>query len=166
MYITKSQLDERLTKTQILNEEKHAKDKVYTHTSVMEKELIGTLAHHDIQKNIAKEFGVTQAGVSDAKRGLTGNSFDPELKSKIDSNVSEKKEKIQEQVLSNLADALTNVSLKMASTDAAEASKIAVDMGKLLDRVNGNGDGGGKRVAIVINVPNQKNENAYTAIEV
>ena len=54
------------------------------------------------------------------------------------------------------------------NTDAVEASKIATDMSKILDRVspNPNKDRRDNRTAIIINVPSMKEEKSYQTIDV
>jgi len=169
MYITKAQMEERLSKTEVLLKEKNihgGRKKNGTNLTIEEKTLIGTLAHFDTQNNVAEALGTTQATVSDTKKGLVGNEINEELKNNIQKNVAKKKEDLADTILDNLSLALTEVSTKIAHTDAAEASKIAVDMGKLLDKVTGNIDGGGKRTNIIINIPNQRQEKSYQVIDV
>jgi len=185
MYITKEQLAERLNKTEVLVIERERKtrskkdengeggEKRLTHN---ERALIGGLAEIDSQKNIAELMGVSQMTVSNASRGLTSPTIglDKELrddvrrsKEEIAEEKIESTQKIQDQLISNLAAALGHVSNNLSNTDATEASKIAVDMSKILDRVSGSRDERrGNRTAIIINVPQMKEEKNYQAITV
>src|SRR5690606_21984772 len=129
--------------------------------------LAGTLAHFDTQQNVAASLGITQGTVTDAKRGLIGNSFKKDLKDKIEDNVAAKKGELKDTILSNLSAALAEVGEKLHTADVGTASKVAIDMSRILDKVTGNNeDGKGHKTAIIINVPAQVTEAHYKTVEV
>jgi transcriptional regulator with XRE-family HTH domain len=191
MYITEEQLKERLNKADVLiiQKERAVRKKVVTdeegnkiegsgekRLDENDRALIGILESIDTQKNIADLVGVSQMTVSNASRGLTSPTIgvDKDLRDKVDEGVKSLAaqrmsgaKQLEDQLLTNLAAALGHVGNNLHNTDAIEASKIAVDMSKILDRVTGNNDGGGKnRTAIIINVPQMKEEKHYKTIEV
>jgi transcriptional regulator with XRE-family HTH domain len=183
MYITKEQLEERVEKTSVLykvreriarkSRERGDKEDRLTHE---ERTLIGVLEGIDTQKNIAELMNVSSQTVSNNSRALTSPTIgvDKELREDIASKKAaiaesklESEKQIQEQLVTNLAAALGHVANNLGSTDAVEASKIATDMSKILDRVTASKDGGGKnRTAIIINVPQMKEEKSYQTITV
>lgn len=178
MYITKEQLEQRLKRTEVLIQEKERKvrgpeGKRLTHE---DRVLIGVLEDVDTQKNIASLVGVSAQTVSNASRGLTSPTIglDKELRDDIADKKEEKikdavenNKKIEEQLVTNLAAALGHVALNLHNTDATEASKIATDMSKILDRVSGSReDRKGNKTAIIINVPAMREEKNYQTITV
>lgn len=184
MYITKEQLDQRLKKTnvQIVERERKKRNGININ-SVPEKRLtdedrtiIGILEGLDTQKNIAELVGVSQNTVSLASRGIVsvGVGVDKELRENVKSGIEkigderiEQNKRIEEQLVANLAAALGHVANNLTSTDATEASKIATDMSKILDRVTMTKEvRGGNRTAIIINVPSMKDEKNYQTITV
>jgi transcriptional regulator with XRE-family HTH domain len=183
MYITKEQLDERLNKTDVLYKERERKIRVSSKNgkpedrlSHEERTLIGVLEGIDTQKNIAELMGVSSQTVSNSSRALTSPTIgvDKELRKDIEearTNIAERKleseKQIQDQLVTNLAAALGHVANNLQNTDAVEASKIATDMSKILDRVTGSKDERGRnRTAIIINVPQMKEEKSYQTITV
>lgn len=186
MYITKGQLDERLNRAELLinqRERKERKRKLVDESgevvapgeirlSEEERKLIATLAVEgsSSQKEIAELMGVSSQTVSNNSRGLVSPTIgvDPELKETVNEAKDrkvEKDKKIQDQLLTNLSAALGHVANNLHNTDATEASRIAVDMSKILDKVSGSGDGK-HRTAIIINVPQMREEKQYQTIEV
>ena len=183
MYITKEELNERLEKTDVLYKKRERKERQseksgssedrLTHN---ERTLIGVLEELDTQKNIAELMGVSQTTVGKAAMGITTISagVDKDLRDDIKSSkerIAESKldsdKKIEDALVSNLAAALGHVANNLGTTDAVEASKIATDMSKILDRVSASKDGGGRnRTAIIINVPSMKKEESYQTITV
>lgn len=172
MYITKEQLDLRLNQTEIqINERtrKSRSDKGHDRLTHEDRVLAGVLEGEDTQKNIAELLGVSSQTVSNNSRGLVSPTIgvDTELKNDIAEIKGKNKDKIKEQLLDNLASALGHVGANLHNTDAIEASKIAVDMSKILDRVDGESGGGkGNRTAIIINVPSRKEEKDYASITI
>ena len=185
MYITKEQLAERLNKTEVLVIERERKVRKKrddngeggeTRLTHNDRVLIGGLAEIDTNKNIADLMGVSAQTVSNASRGLTSPTIglDKELRDDVKKNREEiaedkveREAKIQDQLITNLAAALGHVANNLNNTDAPEASKIAVDMSKILDRVSGSReDKRGARTAIIINVPAMKEEKSYQTITV
>ena len=183
MYITKEELERRLTKTDLYVNERVRKERGSVEKGNPEKRLthedrtiIGVLEGLDTQKNIAELVGVSPNTVSLVSRGITSPSVgvDHELKK----DVTEKKEDIlkdklarnkviEDQLITNLAAALGHVANNLDNTDAVEASKIATDMSKILDRVSvDDRDRRGNRTAIIINVPSMKEEKNYQSITV
>jgi hypothetical protein len=130
----------------------------------------------DTQKNIAELMGVSQTTVSNVSRGMVApaSGINQELKegveegrTKIAEQKLETEKKIQEQLITNLAAALGQVSNNLHNVDAKEASKIAVDMSSILNRVaSNNSEHKGSRTAIIINVPSMKEEKHYQTIDV
>ena len=181
MYITKEELDKRLasspvsiiTKARVLRTEGLVKE---ARLDNGERALIGLLAESDTQKDVAKLMGVSQTTVSNVSRGLIAPSsgVNLELKEKLQEGRGligqkelDRKDKIQDQLINNLSIALAQVSEGILNTDANEASKIAVDMSKILDRVNGDrNERQGNRTAIIINVPAMKEERSYQSLSV
>ena len=109
-------------------------------------------------------MGITtiSAGVDKDLRDDIKSSKERIAESKLDSD-----KKIEDALVSNLAAALGHVANNLGTTDAVEASKIATDMSKILDRVSASKDGGGRnRTAIIINVPSMKKEESYQTITV
>ena len=185
MYITKEQLEARLNKPEVtiiqkVRKERSKKDEEGNggegRLNHNERALIGILSETDTQKNIAELMGVTQTTVSSVSRGMVAPSSG--VNKDLRKDVEEGKEKlaeeklnrdkvIQDQLITNLAAALGHVANNLSETDAVEASKIATDMSKILDRVSGNRDEGrGNRTAIIINVPSMKEEKAYQTLTV
>ena len=171
MYITKEELEKRLTKTELHVVERERKvrgvEKRLTHE---DRVVIGVLSGEDSQKNIADLVGVSAQTVSNVSRGLTSPTIgvDKELRDDISKGKDERNKVIEDQLITNLAAALGHVANNIDSTDAVEASKIASDMSKILDRVSGGGDKDrkGNRTAIIINVPSMKEEKSYQTIDV
>src|SRR6188768_2261869 len=182
MYITKEELENRLKRTELSvitrtrknrpTKETGGEDRL-THN---ERVLIGVLGQDDTMKNVAELMGVSTQTVSHLSRGMIApvNGIDKDLKADIDSireekgrEALDKNKKIQDQLITNLAAALGHVANNLDNTDATEASKIAVDMSKILDRVSGNReDRQGNKTAIIINVPPMKEERHYQSIAV
>lgn len=177
MYITKEELEQRLKRTEVQIVERERKvrkpERRLTHE---DRVLIGVLEETDTQKNIADLVGVSQMTVSNASRALTSPTIglDKELRDDIKERVEDKakealsnNKKIEEQLVTNLAAALGQVAGNLHNTSATEASKIATDMSKILDRVNGDKDNGkGNKTAIIINVPAMREEKHYQSITV
>jgi len=177
MYITREELEARLKKTELHIEQRTRKPRLKEERLTQdERTLIGILDSVDTQKNIADLMGVSQTTVSNNSRGLIGvaTGVNQELKERVKAGKEEIAEerlehekKIQEQLITNLAAALGHVANNMSNTDASEASKIAVDMSKILDRVSSPGkESKGNRTAIIINVPAMKEEKHYQTIDV
>lgn len=183
MYITREELEQRLNKTEVRIQERERKARKNSKTGEGEnrlthedRTLIGILEETDTQKNIAELIGVSAMTVSNASRGLTSPTIgvDKELrddvregKAAIAKNKLDNNKQIEDQLITNLAAALGHVANNLDGTDATEASKIAVDMSKILDRVSNDRDGNGKnRTAIIINVPAMKDEKSYQVLTV
>jgi len=177
MYITPEELQKRLNKTELRVQERTRKPRQREERLTDdERTLIGILDSVDTQKNIAELMGVSQTTVSNNSRGLVGvaTGVDKELRERVNSGketIAEEKleheKKIQEQLITNLAAALGHVANNMSSTSSSEASRIAVDMSKILDRVSSPGkESKGNRTAIIINVPSMKEEKHYQTIDV
>jgi len=177
MYITPEELKQRLAKTELRIQERSRKPRgEEKRLTPDERTMIGILESIDTQKAVAEIMGVSQTTVSNNSRGLVGVStgVNKELKESVEKGKTtiaeeriEHEKKIQEQLVTNLAAALGQVANNLSGTDASEASRIAVDMSKILDRVTGNGkDHKGNRTAIIINVPSMKEETHYQTIDV
>jgi transcriptional regulator with XRE-family HTH domain len=174
MYLTKQQLDERLAKTGLLIVQKERKVRPVGEKRLgdEERKLIAILGQDEgnTQKEIAELMGVSAQTVSNNSRGLTSptTGVDAGLKEAIkeeNQNKLENNRKVADQLLTNLSAALGHVANNLHNTDAAEASKIAVDMSKILDKVNGNSEQK-NRTAIIINVPAMREEKYYQTIDV
>lgn len=185
MYITEEELKKRLSKTeiQVVERERKTRKSVkrdgegngedrLTHE---DRKIIGILEDTDTQKNIAELLGISENTVSLASRGITSPHLgvDKELtkdvkegREALGKSRLETDKQIQEQVITNLAAALGHVANNLGSTNASEASKIATDMSKILDKVNGGGEGRGNKTAIIINVPSMREEKHYQTITV
>jgi transcriptional regulator with XRE-family HTH domain len=185
MYITKEEMEKRLTKTDVLIKERERKCRKKStagdkengedRLTTEERTLIGVLEELDTQKNVADLMGVSQNTVSLNSRGITSVQLgvDKDLtegiksaKERIAEGKLDSEKKIQDQLISNLASALGHVANNLGTTDAVEASKIATDMSKILDRVTGKSNEGKNRTAIIINVPSMKKEESYQTITV
>lgn len=183
MYITEEELKSRLKKTElsvVSKERKERTDKGAERLSHEDRVIIGSMPEVlDISKKETAEFlNISAQTVSNASRAITSPTIgiDKELKEDIDKTVEEKgkekleaDKKIQDQLLTNLVAALGHVGNNIGGTKAVDASKIAVDMSKILDRVSGsrsNEDHKGNRTAIIINVPSMKDEKSYPVINV
>jgi predicted transcriptional regulator len=185
MYITKEELNERLKKTdiQIVERERKLRNGVNINNTPEkrltdeERKAIAILANTGDSTNIeiAELMGVSPQTVSLAARGIktVEAGVDQELKSGMNSGIEkiaadqlENNKKIKDQLLTNLSAALGHVANNLDNTDASEASKIALDMTKILDRVNGKDSSRGARTAIIINVPAMKDEKSYSTITV
>jgi hypothetical protein len=177
MYITKQQLDERLVQTEILVRHKERKEggrgKALDHE---DRVMIGVMAGIMPQKDVAEIAGVSESTVSDLSKGMTSHvlGVDQELKADIEEGLEEKKaaklkkmDLIKDQLITNLTAAIAHVGNNLSGTDANEASKIAVDMSKILDKVNGSPGRQeiGPRVSIVINAPAMREEKHYQVVE-
>jgi len=182
MYITKDQLDQRLSKTDLLIVTKERKqrtlnsDDLERRLSDEDRIAIGILGNSDLvtHKEAAEILGVSTQTVSNNSRGLTSPTIgvDHELKEAVQGGVAKiaqeklrDNKQIEDQLLTNLAAALGHVSNNLHNTDASEASKIAVDMSKILDKVSGASEGK-NRTAIIINVPSMREERSYQTIDV
>jgi len=177
MYITKEELEKRLKKTELRVITRNRKERgEENRLSNEERTIVGILSELDTQKDVAEMMGVSQTTVSNNSRGLVSvpAGVNKELKEGIEKGkediLNERKEtekKIQEQLVANLAAALGHVGNNVTSTKATEASKIAVDMARILDSVNGNNkEHKTNRTAIIINVPAMKEEKNYEIIDV
>lgn len=177
MYITQEELKRRLTKTEVLvKERERAKRGTEKRLTPEDRTIIGILSEIDTQDNVAELCGVSQMTVSNVSRGLVSPQLgvDKELREEVKKGTQEigkekleREKKIQDQLLTNLAIALGQVGENIHSTDAVEASKVAVDMSRILERVTGSREEGGRnRTAIIINVPAMKKEESYQVINV
>jgi len=182
MYISEEELKERLEKTDVFfrKRERVVRKSVKTgegesRLSHEDRKIIGILEDTDTQKNIAELLGVSQMTVSNASRGLTSPTIglDKELRDEVaegraaiaESKIKTEKQ-IQEQLVSNLASALGHVANNLHNTDAVEASKVASDMSKILERISGDKEHKGNKTAIIINVPSMREEKHYQTISV
>lgn len=171
MYITREELNKRLTKTELQVIEKKRKVRNDIGSERLDhgdRVLIGSLSAIDKQQNVADFMGVSQTTVSNASRGMIApaSGIDPKLKEEVRDKSKEYNKKIEDQLVTNLAAALGHVANNLESTKAPEASKIAVDMSKILDRVTGRSNEKGNKTAIIINVPAMKEEKSYQTITV
>jgi transcriptional regulator with XRE-family HTH domain len=177
MYITQEELDKRLSKTSLSIKTKERKErgeeKRLDHN---DRVLIGILSEIDTPKNIADLMGITTQTVSNVSRGLTSPTIgvDKDLKKDVEDSKTglvegkkKQEEIIKDQLVTNLAAALGHVANNLGNTKAPEASKIAVDMSNILNRIGTNGDNNkGSKTAIIINVPPMKEERHYQVIDV
>jgi transcriptional regulator with XRE-family HTH domain len=187
MYITKEELDKRLNRPEVSIVKKVRKerdsvergkpeDRLTHNDRVLIGVLGGDLGKDETQKDVADLMGVSAQTVSIVARGIRAPSqgVDKELKADIESSREalaadklQRDKEIQDQLVTNLAAALGQVANGLDKTDAPEASKIAMDMSKILDRVSGNReDRKGNRTAIIINVPQMKEEKHYQTLTV
>lgn len=183
MYITQEELKKRLNKTEVQVVERERKTRLSKKTGEGEgrlthedRKIIGILEGEDTQKNIAELLGVSQMTVSNASRGLTSPTIgvDKELRDEVKEGrdaIGQRKletdKQIQDQLVTNLAAALGQVANNLHMTDAIEASKIATDMSRILDKVSGDrNEGKGNKTAIIINIPSMKEEKHYPTITV
>lgn len=179
MYISREQLEQRLNRTEVQIKERERKTRgTEKRLSHDDRVTIGVLSKIGTQKEIAELTGVSVQTISNVSRDLTSPTIgvDHQLREDVNNNQSiqeigkqklEDNKKIQEQLITNLAAALGHVANNLDNTDATEASRIAVDMSKILDRVNGGReDRKGNKTAIIINVPPMKEEKSYQTITV
>jgi transcriptional regulator with XRE-family HTH domain len=179
MYITKEQLASRLNKTEVSIVTKSKNERADVGTTRLTHEdrvILGTMAEIMTCEDVAEMAGVSKQTVSNANRGLTSPAagIDKQLKNDIEANKQgikqdekQRMDQIKDSLLTNLAAAIGHVGNNISGTDAVEASRVAVDMSKILDRVTSSQDGGGKnRTAIIINVPQMKKEESYQTITV
>jgi transcriptional regulator with XRE-family HTH domain len=181
MYITEEELKQRLSKTTVQINERERKTRKNINTggedrlSHEDRKIIGILEGEDTQKNIAELLGVSQNTVSLAKRGIrtVASGVDKDLRTEVEEGRAalgqaklKTDKQIQEQLVANLASALGQVANNLHNTDAVEASKIASDMSKILDKVTGSNEGRGNKTAIIINVPSMREEKHYQTITV
>lgn len=176
MYITKEQLDKRVQTSELIIKERKRKERgVEERLTPEDRATIGILSNLGTQKEVADLMGVSQTTVSNVSRGLVApaSGVNEELLEKVEEGSEEinkikdeRKAKIQDALLTNLVSALGQVSSGLHNTGATEASKIAVDMSKIMDKLSGDKDSRGNRTAIIINVPSMKEEKHYQTIEV
>jgi len=119
------------------------------------RDTIAILSHgNDRQKEIAKEFGVSQAEVSYLKTG------------RARSNVRASIERVQERAIERLMESLgllTNE--KIEKCNAVNISAIASNLAKVVNQTSpGNLDGSG--VNLVVYAPQVRNEKYYKSVEV
>lgn len=131
-----------------------------------EKELIGTLAHIDGQKIVAKTFGISQPMVSDLKNGYNGSSegraFDVGLKTKIDNNLDSVREKVSKVALDKLQSVLEGITDdKISSANLATLSLAAGNLSKLTHK-----DDNDKPIvnALLFYSPRNKEEDDYETV--
>lgn len=178
MYITKEELDRRLNKTELNVIERSRKERgTEKRLSHEDRVVIGILSGEDTQKNIAELVGVSPNTVSLVSRNITSPSVgvDKDLKEDVASKIEqigkdklERNKVIEDQLITNLAAALGHVANNIGNTDAVDASRIASDMSRILERVSPDPDKDrrGNRTAIIINVPSMKEEKSYQTIDV
>ena len=185
MYISEEELKERLEKTEVFFKKRErvlrpsvkrdGEGNGESRLTHEDRVIIGILEETDTQKNIAELLGVSQNTVSLASRGIktVASGLDKDLKEEVTIGreaIKDKKQEtdkqIQEQLVSNLAAALGHVANNLHNTDAVEASKVAADMSKILERVTNKDGGKGNKTAIIINVPSMREEKHYQSITV
>lgn len=140
------------------------------HTPDEVKELVGTLAHLDSQKNVAKAFGLSQAQVSNYKNGINSScelgSFDGELKKRIDTNVEGVKEKVGKLALGRLESILSGITdEKIEKANLVSLSAAASSLAKIA-RVGEEEEKGDRINNFVFYAPRQRHEDDYEVVSV
>jgi len=175
MYITKEELENRLKKTDIQIKEKERKQRTdlgprLTHE---DRVSIGVMSELGTVTEVADLMGVSPATVTNNSRGIV--THDQGVNKKLKDDVSERrallrKEKeatIADKLLDTLATSVAHVANNITGTDALDASNVAVNMAKVLEKFGGGKEkDGGHRTAIIINVPPMKDEKHYQTIDV
>lgn len=175
MYITRQQLESRLRGQESLVEYKIKENnrKRTEEVDVKEKALIGALAIIDGPSKVAKELNVSPAQASHYSRGIITQKVgvNEELRDGVDQiaapikeSIERKYETIKESALDSLSNALEE--LKDATiSKATDASKVAVDMSRILSNFQPKSDNSPK-VAVIIHRPPMKEETSYEHVTV
>lgn len=175
MYITRGQLESRVKgQSSIVYKDKINTRKRTEEVPSDEKALIGALAQIDGPTAAAKEFNVSPAQASHYSRGIVSQAvgIDKDLKEQVNEtsapikqSIENKLESIKESALDSLANALDE--LKEATiSKATDASKVAVDMSKILSNFNPKSDNKSPQVAVIIHRPQMKSEESYEHVTV
>ena len=116
-------------------------------------------AGNDKQKDIGDIFGVTQARVSQIKRGES-TSANEEL-------IAQKLGQVRDTALDKLTDALLGItSDKLAATDAKGLSSIASNMSKVVESTLPKNAGNSTNVEVHVYAPEIRPERLYKSVEV
>lgn len=111
------------------------------------------------QKNVGKEFEVTQSNVSWIENGHN-KKVDKEFLQKLDNQ-------IQEKALDRLMTSLNFITDdKLANSDALKLSGIAANMGKVIDKIRPKEKEEKSNVNVIIYAPQARTESTYKTIEV
>jgi len=170
MYITKDQLIQRITSTElVVNEKERQVRQSRPRLTDEERVLAGVMFEFDSAKNVAEALDTSVVTVRNANKGLVGGlRLDTDLRDKVEGETKKDKNLLRKQLLDNLTQAIVHVAGNLDQTDAVEASKIAKDMNHILNTIDGNDEGGGKsnKQMVVINIQPMKEESAYKTITV
>lgn len=181
LYLTQEQLDKRLSNSELRIVEKEPDPRLGSNRENLPREvkvLGGVLSKTGMTQSEAAEFlDITQTQVSIATRGLNGSTtgarFDETLKNEIQAaadKVNERNkpslDKVKDAALDALTLAVTGVvdGLKNEPMAAKDMSKIAVDMSKVMDKLNPNRDSGQGTKVLIINNPGHKSEAHYEKV--
>lgn len=138
------------------------------------RELIAITANtsDSTQTEIAETFGVSNYSVSHLKRGLVGNSFNPQLRKTAQdakAKVDAKRDTAHEAALDNLMSVMGH--LKDRIPDVAKArdlSKIASDMSRVAVNLRSRSEeenDNKANVLVILHAPQQTREESYESIE-
>lgn len=134
------------------------------------RELIAVTAGSsgELQKDVAKEFQVTQPMVSQITRGMVHNSLDDELVEISNKTKAQKTEEAHSKALDALMLGLDKVNAGLPGvTSVKEAAKISVDMSRVVATLKKkDGDEDKPRTLVIISAPAQKTENQFEVIDV
>ena len=171
MYINKEQLELRLKGQSDLTVSKSDRGRKEGSKNLEHEErvLIGVLSKTDSQKNIAKEFGVSETTVSNISRGLDASRrVDEDLTKDIKDKSALTKANISDKALNTLMKSIGVIDTKLSSTKTAgEASLVAKNMAIIADKFSPSGPtGNSPRILININGPKVKQEEDYDVVEV
>lgn len=134
------------------------------------RKLIASTVHEsdETQKEIANVFGVTDSLVSQVSRGLVHNRVEQELLDISTKTKVEKENTAHDNALDNLVGLLGIVKDTLPGiTSAKEASRIAVDMSRIITSVKPREDESKVRTLVVIKLSSdQKKESQFETIDV
>ena len=127
------------------------------------RELVGVAAHHDTIKEVAKEFGVSESTVAQAKKGNVGvNRHDPDLRERIDDQVENEKRSVRDLALDRISTMFATVITEenLASIDKPrEAVAVAKDLAAIADRTTAKQ--ATNQTAVFIHMTREKSEAEY-----
>lgn len=188
--LTEQQAQERLNRSDeslsfVLREKKHSSPNRGKHglqgniagnerVSLFAQELIGTAAHFDKRKNVAREFNVSETSVSNYKHGkisteqvedgkiLEKQSTD--LKKGIRKRLDDITDLAAERLLTTLG-LITDEKLETVQK-VTDLTVIAKNLGSVIDKANPKESGNGQQVQVNLFVPGQMKEADFESIPV
>lgn len=135
-----------------------------TNLNPMMREIVGTAAHFDKLKNVAKAFDVSMSTVANSKVGNVGPiRKDEDLRDKISKNL----EVARDKALDKLMDALGLMNPeKMENANLSVLSKVAADMARVVEKTNPLKDTTiDNSTKILVYRPRQNSEDDYEIID-